>query len=407
MTRALVGGTVYTAPAAEPLDGAVLIRRGEIAAIGAQLDIPNDARIVDCRGCAITAGFWNSHVHFHERKWADVATTSASELEAQLQEITRYGFTSVFDLSSQWENTRRLRDRIESGEVRGPRIYSTGEGLLPLRGTPSAEVFRVLGLMQTKLFEVGTSLEARSAAKRLLEQGADGVKLFISSPSAGQLAPEIIAAAVEEAHAAGKPVFAHPNTATDIHAALEGGVDIIAHTTPRSGAWDEELLNRMKACSAALIPTLMVWQSMMRHDRISTREQLVETAVAQLRAWLEVGGTVLFGTDLGAVEYDPSDEYALMARAGATFDQVLASLTTTPARRFGAPFETRPFETRAARAPQGDTGGEIAVGMPADLVVLEGDPLQDVETLASVRYTLRAGEIIYASKERLRAKVKP
>lgn len=76
----------------------------------------------------ITAGFWNSHVHFIERKWANVSAIPADELTEQLRSmLTRYGFTSVLDTGSMWENTRRLRDRVESGELPGPRIRSTGE----------------------------------------------------------------------------------------------------------------------------------------------------------------------------------------------------------------------------------------------------------------------------------------
>jgi imidazolonepropionase-like amidohydrolase len=383
---ALTGATVYRSPGEEPLrDAAILIRSGKIADVGrcGLVQLPPEATVLDCRGCTITAGFWNCHVHFHERMWANVELIPAPELELQLKRLTQYGFTSVYDLSSRWENTRRLRDRVESGEVRGPRIHSTGEGLLPAGGAPSADVFRALGLMETALWEVSNAAEAQRAARELLEGAVDGVKLFVSSPSVGRLAPEVIRAAVHEAHGFGKPVFAHPNTADDILAALDGEVDIIAHTTPRSGAWNANVLQRLKSSGAALIPTLMLWKSMMRHDRLSVRQELVSTAVGQLRAWLEYDGAVLFGTDLGAVEYDPSDEYALMAEAGATFDQILASLTTSPAQRFEADVSL----------------GEVRSGNRADLVVLNGDPWQNVRALAQTRYVLRAGEIIYAGKE--------
>jgi imidazolonepropionase-like amidohydrolase len=135
----------------------------------------------------------------------------------------------------------------------------------------------------------------------------------------------------------------------------------------------------MKDRRVALTPTLTLWKYYMRHDRLSAQEKITNTEVTQLRAWAAAGGTVLFGTDLGAVEYDPSEEYALMAEAGMNFRQILASLTTAPAERFG----------------DADKLGRIAPGLQADLVVLNQDPSRNVRALTSVQYTLRAGKIIY------------
>ena len=138
---ALTNATIYPNPI-DPLvtDAAILIEDGNIAFAGPQslAQIPETADRFDCSGLIITAGFWNSHVHFFERKWANAAAIPAPELGRQLEDmLTRYGFTSVFDLSSLWENTRIIRDRIESGEVPGPRIRSTGEGLISSRGQAS------------------------------------------------------------------------------------------------------------------------------------------------------------------------------------------------------------------------------------------------------------------------------
>ncbi len=157
----------------------------------------------------------------------------------------------------------------------------------------------------------------------------------------------------------------------------------MAHTTPRSGPWDESILSTMKERRVALTPTLTLWKYFTRHERLSTQEQLVNTAVGQLKAWLHNEGTILFGNDIGAVEYDPSDEYMLMLLAGMNFRQILASLTTSPAEKFG--------ESKQA--------GQVAPGFRADLVVLNGDPTSNIHVLAEVRYTIRNGKVIYnASK---------
>src|SRR3954470_16202253 len=74
---ALVGCTVYATPNAVPLrDAVVLVTRGTITAVGSRGDVqvPRDARVIDCTGKSLTAGFWNSHVHFTEPAWRGAAS---------------------------------------------------------------------------------------------------------------------------------------------------------------------------------------------------------------------------------------------------------------------------------------------------------------------------------------------
>ncbi len=382
---ALTAATIYLSPTEEPIrDGVIVIENGKIAAVGqrASVKVPNGAQRIDCTGLTITAGFWNSHVHFTEHKWERAGAIPAAELERQLQDmLTRYGFTSAFDLSSVWENTRRIRDRVESGEVPGPRIRSTGLGLQPANsGPPPLTAMGFMGWMSYSLKEVADGPEAAAAVKALLDSGVDGIKLFASSPSSKAImAPGAIEAAVAEAHRAGKPVFVHPNTGTDVLTAARAGVDVIVHTTPASGPWDDAIVSAMKEHGVALIPTLWIWKYYARHDRVSSQDTTVATELAQVRAWTSAGGTVLFGTDLGATDPDPAEEYVLMARAGMSFRQILATLTTAPAAKFGESKET----------------GRIAVGFQADLAILRGDPAKDIQALTAVKYTLRAGKIIY------------
>jgi imidazolonepropionase-like amidohydrolase len=380
-----VGGTIHPSPTEEPIpDGVLLIEGGSILAVGtrASIEIPPTARSLDCAGLVVAAGLWNSHVHFFERKWANAAELPAPELGRQLRDtLTRFGFTSVFDTGSPWRNTRALRNRIERGDVPGPRIRSTGEALVAAGALPSETVFRLMGVMAFPAPEIADDAQAAAAARRLLDDGVDGIKLHLQPPPPpGSPFPEsAMAAAVGEARRSERPVFAHPNTGADVRAAARAGVDVIAHTTPRSGPWDDTILMAMKERRVALTPTLTLWKHFLRHDRVSVQEEVVRTAVGQLRAWVAAGGAVLFGTDLGAVEYDPTEEYVLMAEAGLSPRQILASLTTEPAERFG----------------ESGRRGRIAAGLLADLVVLEGDPLTDVRAFATVRYTLREGRVIY------------
>jgi len=392
---ALVGGTIYADAAAPPLrNGVVLIRDGTIAAVGTRgaVQIPNGAETIDCSGLTITAGFWNSHVHFTERKWANAARVAAPELASQLQGmLTRYGFISVFDTGSMWENTKRIRDRIESGEVAGPRIRSTGEILEPPGGTPPDLVLDITGAMHVKLPEVAGAADARAAAGALLDAGVDGIKLYAQTwaPPIVVMPPDAVRGAVDEAHRRGKLAFAHPSNRDGLLNAVRGGVDILVHTTPQMGPWNDALVDEMIAARVTLIPTLKLWRYELRHDRESIRNQFAGVGVGQLRAWRQRRGAVIFGTDVGYMnDYDPTDEYLLMKEAGMTSRDILASLTTAPAERFGA----------SSRA------GRVAAGLDADLVVLAADPAADVRAFAAVRHTIRRGRVIYSAPPPLRAR---
>ena len=387
---ALVGGTIHVSPDEDAIaDGVVLIRDGRIAAVGARASvrIPGDAETVDCSGLTVVAGLWNSHVHFTERKWADAANAPAGELGQQLQAmLVRYGFTSVFDTGSSWENTRRLRGRIESGEIPGPRIRSTGEILFPPGGAPQPLILDVTGAMRLEMPEVADAAAARAAARTLLDAGADGIKVYAATWARPIVAlpEEAIRAAVEEAHRRGKPVFAHPSNRQGLLAAVGGGADVLVHTAPQAGPWDEEILSAMQRANVALIPTLKLWRHELRRDRLSELEHFAGLGVEQLRRWVAAGGEVLFGTDVGYMDdYDPGDEYALMAEAGMTASQILRSLTTAPAARFG----------------DAERAGRIAAGLAADLTVLGEDPFIDVRAFGVVRYTIRDGRVIYRASQ--------
>lgn len=355
---ALRGVNVYRRPDELLEDATILVRDDAIVAAGkhASVPIPHDAQTLDLSGRFIAPGFWNSHVHFFERKWADAGQIPSPELQRQLDDmINRFGFTHVFDLSSDWENTRVLRRRIETGEVAGPAILSTGEGLVSAGSLPGDHVYRMMGVEKIVMPEIENAEQAVTAASKLLKKGADGIKLYLQGAPSGDSFPEtLIRAVVDIAHDQGKPVFAHPTNGEDVLKAIRAGVDVVAHTTPHSGPWDQTLVTEAAERGTALTPTLSLWKYFARHDRQSVQDRVLDIAATQVRDWISAGAEVLFGTDLGAAEYDPAEEFALMEEAGMDFRAILTSLTAAPARRFGDP----------------SRHGEIAAGFKADFTYL-------------------------------------
>ena len=380
---ALVGAKIYLSPEEAPIDNSsILIHDGKIQALGParSLHIPAGTSQLDCRNLVITAGFWNSHVHILTPALLHAKQSGTAELTAELDEMfNRWGFTYVFDIGSVLENTLALRRRIESGELRGPHIFTTGE---PVWTIEPVYVRTFLLENHIQIPDITKPDEAIALVRDHFEKGANGIKLFTGSYQGGDkvanLPLPVAKAAVEEAVKHSMPVFVHPQNLTGVEIAIDSGVNVLAHTVPQSPPWTGEFCEKLKRAHLALIPTLTLFDFEARDTDPKERERWVAQMVAELGAYSQVGGEILFGTDIGYTDrYDTTLEYALMSRAGMSYRQILASLTTNPARRFA-----------------GERGG-IEVGWAADLTVLDADPSTDPTAFSRVRYTIRAGKVIY------------
>lgn len=386
---ALSGGTVYPSPHSRPIANAVIVIEGaRIAAAGplASIKIPQAVQVLDCSGKYIVAGFWNSHVHIFTPGLLQARNASSAGMNAQLDQMfNRWGFTAVFDMASVLDNTLALRRRIESGALRGPRILTVGE---PLWTESPIYVRDYLNANDIRIPVVTTPAGAAARVRAQARAGADGIKLFTGSVQGGgkvaNMPLDLVRTAVEEAHRRNLPVFAHPQNSIGLDLAITGGVDILAHTAPDSPPWTPGFAGRLTKAHMALIPTLTLFDFEARRGGASDRERerWIDKMAGDLRVFAQAGGEVLFGTDIGYTDhFDTELEFTLMSRAGMSFEEILASLTTNPARRF-----------RYSRR-----SGHIAAGMDADLTVLKSDPAKDVAAFSRVQLTIRAGKVIYSS----------
>ncbi len=388
-TLVLTGARVYASPRERVIEnGAVVIRNGKIVYVGNRNDrrVPKDATVIDCTGQIVTASFWNSHVHFTDVRWERAATMPAAALSDQIQQmLVRHGFTTVFDSGSYWPITTALRRRIETGALAGPRILTAGEILFPKDGALPPSMLKNLGMIVGEMPQMETPAQASLLAPTMLDRGADAIKLYLATwwndPSV-RMSPAIVRAISDVTHRRRKLVVGHPTDLQGIETALAGGVDVLMHTTPMSGPWTETLAVRIRQRRVALTPTLKLWRvELLRAGQSEASARAAQqVAVDQLRTFIRAGGEVLFGTDVGYMQDDdPTEEYELMAAAGMRYTQVLASLTTAPAARFG----------------DSEREGRVAPGQVADLVVLDADPAHDVTAFARVARVIRNGRIIY------------
>lgn len=376
---AFVGAKIYLSPDAAPIEnGVIVVSGGKIKAVGLsdQIIIPNGAKIISTDGKAITAGLWNSHVHFN---LPPLDRLDDEQVAGYVRDISlRYGFVHVLDTGSTPGVSAEIRRRIGNGEMPGPTILMANGSLVPKGSTP-------FYVRPTIMPDVAAPDKAQEQVDLILRSGAEGVKIFSGSiVSFTNIVPmdvESVRGIADAAHNRGMFVVAHPTNNAGAWAAINGGVDILAHTFPQQG-WDRSIPPVMLERNVALIPTLKLWR--FDGERFETPEVVIvnstRAAQEQLAAFSVLGGQVLFGTDVGYVtDFDPTDEYLLMQQAGLSFAQILASLTTAPAQRFGMT----------------DRTGKLEVGMDADLVVLRKDPTEDIAAFAEPDIVVRRGQIVF------------
>ncbi len=380
-TLAIEHARIYVSPTDPPIeDGTVLVKDGLIAGVGSNLDVPANATIIPCDHCVVTAGFWNMHVHFTEPKWSMANWQAAEKLNRQLADMfLSRGFTTVVDLGSNPAFTFAIRRRIEKGELTGPYIYTAGTPLYPPRGVPFYVREENPRWLVALMPQPDSPQEATEIVRQNLASGADLTKLFTGSwVQHGQVLPmpvNIATAAVTESHLNGKLVFAHPSSLAGIQVAIDSGVDVLAHAADDTRGVDAKLLSSAISKNMAMIPTLKMFAS-----TVTTDSHYMDPICAEVQQFHQLGGTLLFGTDVGYMtDYSTDQEFVELGKSGLDWKSVLGMLTTNPAARMGV----------------SESKGSVATGKLADLTILDADPADQLTNFARVRAVVRSGKLVW------------
>ncbi|MCK5897398.1 MAG: amidohydrolase family protein [Cocleimonas sp.] len=380
----LKGATIFPSPETETItSGDIAIKNGVITSVGTDKNI-NNAEFIDLSGKFVTAGFWNTHVHYlFESK--DTLPENKAKLESLLSDMfLKWGFVNTVDTGSDPAILSSIDSAIESGDLIGPKIYQIGGGFVPEGGSP----FYIAPMQLPEFTSAG---QAKELARSALSSGMDGIKMFTGSWSTPEtivlMNPEHVKVAVDEAHEFGKLAFAHPSDSDGALIAIDSGVDVLAHAFPAElkGPWDKTLPAKMKQAGTALIPTLKLF----RHDlqRLGLPafivDRLEQNAIDQVAAAHSEGCQILFGTDVGYMEDDDTtQEFYLLEKAGLKFNDILGSLTTEPSKLFKV----------------SNDQGIVSEGFQANLVVLNSDPRVDVKAFSDIHMVIKKGMIIYRKK---------
>lgn len=388
--------------------GSVVIAGDRIVSITEEPVEAPGARRIDAAGKTVMAGLIDTHVHLLMEKLFEQPRTDSAmrrfleeQLPGRLSAYTEAGITTVMSAGDYWPFIREVARRLEAGELSGPRLYMAGPLITAPEGHPAATFCGFLDVggpnpwcREHLTVEVATAAEARRAVERLAGGGEDLVKLvYEESPATAPLRPELVAEVVEAAHRADLRAYGHilePAKATE---AVTMGLDGLVHL-PAAASGDTTglmaLVEAMHSHGVGASTTLVIFDAFRTIAEDQGDEALAHRMADRLdgmrrtlRRLSAAGGAtvpIALGTD--APHLPPAEAYqreiGLLAEAGLTARQVLRAATSDASRYLG-------------RAEQ---LGTLEAGKLADLIVVDGNPLEDLSALQEVDVVVRGGKVV-------------
>ncbi|MFO8059952.1 MAG: amidohydrolase family protein [Bacillota bacterium] len=371
-------------------DAVALVRDGRIAGAGRreEMDIPADAKVVDLTGSTLLPGLIDSHVHCVLDATGDPMgnaagespATSALKAAGHLRATLEAGVTYIRDLGGRDYVDVDLRDAVRAGLIPGPSMQVAGR-IITMTGGHGHPIGR----------EADGVGDVARAAREQLKAGVDVVKVIATGgvmtpgvePGCAQMSEEEMAVAVREAHNAGRKVATHAQGTSGIKNAIRAGVDSVEH-----GIFlDEEAVQMMKEAGVYLVPTLVAphWiveagvEGGIPEYAVRKAQSVMESHLASFRMAREAGVRIAMGTDAGTPfnrHGQNAYELKLMVEAGMSPMDAILSATRVAAELLGVQDEV----------------GTIEEGKRADMIVVSGDPLADIDEMLDVREVYVAGE---------------
>src|SRR3984893_3857491 len=417
-TLALVGGRIIDGYEGKPIDDGVVLIAGErIVALGrrGEVSVPPGTPTIDTRGMSILPGLADMHVHLmivghgdYEHWDAPYRSRFRKEImPAAARQLLESGVTFARELGAPLEDILDVRDRINRGEIPGPRLFVSG---------PFIQHRPYFDYEKEYRWGVAGAADARAKGQKILDAGVDLVKLIDQD----QMTEEEVRTVIETAHRGGKPVVAHGHREDEIRMGLKYGVDCFEHTgLATEPGYPEDILQGMRKRNQTLAwcPTVEGlflseytadtfperlndprWQEGLAPDVVKDiRESLVNlpglpyfqlvrrripTLANKFPQLRETGVTLLVGTDSGIPGNFHTDstwrELETWVRLGMTPMQAIAGATRWP----------------ALWLKRDKDFGTLVPGRYADIIAVHGDVLTHIALLQRVDIVIKNGKRI-------------
>ena len=407
-TLAITGARLIDGTGAAPVeDSAVVIHNGRIVAAGprAKVKIPHGAQVVDAQGKTILPGLWDMHAHFEQVEWGPIYLAA--------------GVTTVRDCGNELEFITAVRDAIAQGRGLGPRLLLAG-------------VVDGSGPMAIGVERVDTPEQARLWTNRYHAAGFQQMKIYSS------VTLENLKAVADEAHQLGMTVTGHVPEGLTAYQTVPAGEDQINHISYIADIMEPPLRDnatraeRRKAAAnldidsaeakkalaflkdhhTVVDPTIALFELFTAttakppasfepgiskipqvlaqqltdvgppNENSETGEKIFEKSVAIVGALHRSGVPIVAGTDQAVPGHSLHREIELYVQAGFTPMEAIQAATLVPARVMGLEKET----------------GTVEKGKRADLILINGNPLEDIHNTRNVEYVITNGTMYHTAE---------
>ena len=362
--------------------------------------VPDGAHMVHLEGKTLVPGLIDLHTHLSGDPSGEFWRAATTPIEwnafvaAKNARVTALaGFTTVRDVGSRSDQVAQmLRRATAEGVVPGPRIVTSGRTIAIVGGHGDSNGFRreVNDALGTSFACTGP-VECAEKVRLASKYGADLIKITATGGVLSQQGRGLEAhftdaemrSIVTTAESLGLKVAAHAHGARGIEAAARAGVHTIEHGT----YLDEAAAKAMRENGTTLVPTLMAFEGVSANlgkgyytpvveEKIRAVSEVATTIVERAQRW---NVKIAFGTDAGVFPHGQNaGEFRLMMNNGMSSRQALASATTVAAEILGMEGEI----------------GRIAPGYSADIIAVEGNPLEDATVLEKVDWVMARGRVI-------------
>lgn len=381
-------------------DRIITVENGEITSVVpfAEWRSEPNVKLIDLRNRTVLPGLIDSHVHItfpsNSAPTAWLLTSSARSAlvgARNARVLLEAGFTTVRNVGGRDYSDVSLRDAIDAGDVIGPRMLTAANSICITGG--HCDFTSVLP-PDMKIEGAGSAdgpVNMEHKVREQIKYGADLIKITATGgvmsartdPRFPHMTQDEIAAVVKTAHGLGRKVASHAHAAEGVKRSVEAGVDSIEH----GHMMDDAAIALMKAKGTYLVPTVYLCeynianmaQSPLPEFNKRKMKMVCDVGVENIRKAIQQGVKIAFGTDTPVFPHGlNAREFGTYVRLGMTPIQAIRTATLNASDLLGT----------------SDKTGAVEVGKYADLIAVEGNPLENVRVLEQVKFVMKAGEVI-------------